>query len=804
MLGRVLKKLNDARLYAAGRKTGLVRVVTVLIAIIAIPIAFVILAPLFLIWSAPTLDLGKDLYAVNRPIAFTFLDADGHVAGRRGAIVGERLRLDQMPSYLPAAFIAMEDRSFYENDGIDVRGLVRAAWMNFRAGHVVAGGSTITQQTAKIVFLSPKRTFVRKYEELLDAAALQKSLGKKQILELYLNRIYLGSGAYGVDGAAHVYFGKSARDLTLPEAAMLATLTRAPSAFSPRRDLAAAQARADRVLHAMVETGAIRQADAQDASAHPAIISDRRLTDARNFFLDTAADEALRLVGSVPETRGGDLIVHTTLEPRLQEAARHALSHTLNSRGRRARASEGAVVVMKTDGTVSALIGGRDYDTSVFNRATQAKRQPGSAFKPFVYLAAVEKGISPWDVRDDGPVDIDGWTPTNYGGRSYGTVTLADALAHSINTVTAGLAQEVGIKSVIEAAHRCGITSPLADNASLALGTSVVTPLELTSAYATFASGGMRVEPYLVTAIEDSSHNLLYQRKPQPEQRVISQDVNRDLTAMLYGVVVSGTGRSAALYGRQAAGKTGTTQDYRDAWFVGFTPDYVTGVWVGNDNYSPMRNVTGGTLPAAIWRDVMTVAERNLPAKALDKSSEPPPEDSAATETASTDENTSNDEDGSPAVNGDEPPSQQQPAQTMKQEHRSFWNWLFGSSDNDSGSQTPKAQAENSDRTSPPTASMSPGVSVQNAPERRHVEAAPAPGPDAFAPAPPRRAEDVPPREPSETGPSDDPDQARPPSDDRHYNDDEAGPPPPRDPEDEPPVEDRRRETPPPPPGQNY
>ncbi len=310
-------------------------------------------------------------------------------------------------------------------------------------------------------------------------------------------------------------------------------MTRAPTAFSPRRDLDAAQTRANLVLRAMVETGAITQVQADDARANPAQMSDHSITDARNYFLDTAADEAARLVAGSGLMHSSDLIVHTTLEPRLQEAARHAVAKTLNTRGGKVHASEAAVVLMKPDGAVSALIGGRDYDESVFNRATQARRQPGSAFKPFVYLAAIENGISPWDVRDDGPVDIDGWTPTNFGGRSYGTVTLADALAHSINTITAGLAQEVGITTVVDAAHRCGITSQLDPNASLALGTSEVTPIELTTAYAAFASGGIRVWPYYVTEVDDPSKHVLYKRTPPPEERVIASHVDRDLTTML-------------------------------------------------------------------------------------------------------------------------------------------------------------------------------------------------------------------------------------------------------------------------------
>jgi penicillin-binding protein 1A len=724
-----LKKLQSQRLYTARPDARYIRIFVFFALFVAVPVALVWLLPSFLIWSAPRVDIDQDLYAANRPIAFTFLDANGHVAGHRGAIVGERLKLNEMPPYLPAAFIAMEDRSFYENQGIDIHGLLRAMWMNMRAGHVVAGGSTITQQTAKIVFLSPKRTFTRKYEELLDAAALEKSLTKKQILELYLNRIYLGAGAYGVDAAAHVYFGKSARDVTLPEAAMLATLTRAPSAFSPRRDLPAAQARTGLVLNAMVETGAITRSEAREARLRPAEITDRTFTDARNFFMDAAADEALKLIGSDGASRDADLVVHTTLQPKLEEAARHALSHTLNVHGRHARVSEGAVVMMKTDGAIAALIGGRDYDTSVFNRATQARRQPGSAFKPFVYLAALESGISPWDTRDDGPVDIDGWTPTNYGGRSYGTVTLAQAMAHSINTVTAKVAQEVGIGNVIKAARRCGITSPLAADASLALGTSVVTPIELTAAYATFATGGMRVSPYLVTEVEDSRHRVLYRRTAPPPARAIAPQANRDLTAMLYDVLVEGTGRGAALSGREAAGKTGTTQDYRDAWFVGFTPDYVTGVWVGNDNYSPMRNVTGGTLPAAIWKSAMTVAEDGLPAKKLDKSSPPPPEDVA-------DSDSDND---NAATNGDDDESAQ--GADSSGQH-SFWDWLFG-----------KGQASRPDAQSGPDASDQPPPDAQ----------ANTAGTTAQAEAQARRAEDAPEQRAVDTPPVGDDDEEAPP-----------------------------------------
>jgi penicillin-binding protein 1A len=591
-------------------------------AALAVPLALLYLLPQILGLFAPRLDPRLDLYAVNRPTAFTFLDAAGNDVGHRGAIVGERLKLEEMPAYLPAAFVAMEDRRFYSHNGIDPVGLTRALLRDLKAGHWVAGGSTISQQTAKIVYTQQERTVSRKLTELVDAAGLEESLSKKQILELYLNRLYLGSASYGVDGAARTYFGVSARNVTLAQAAMLATLTRAPSVFSPRRDLLAAQQRATWVLDAMVETGAITEAEAAEARAHPAIVIDRAGLDARNYFLDTAADEAKRLAG--PRAMG-DLIVHTTLEPKLQESVRLAALHAINKSGKRLRVGEAAVVMMHPDGAVAALIGGTDYASSVFNRATQARRQPGSAFKPFVYLAALEDGISPWDTREDVPVDINGYRPGNFGNNEYGTLTLADALAHSVNTITVNLAQEVGIPKVIAAAKRLGIASPLENNASLALGTSEVTPLELTAAYASFANGGFAVAPYFVTQVDGAGGTVTwYKREAPPPRRVIDAVVNRDMLAMLWNVVVFGTGANARLPGREAGGKTGTTQDSHDAWFVGFTTDYVAGVWVGNDDSSPTRGVTGGTLPAAIWKEAMLAAEKGLPAKGLDRS--PPQE----------------------------------------------------------------------------------------------------------------------------------------------------------------------------------
>jgi penicillin-binding protein 1A len=654
-------------------------------AVIAIPLGLLYLTPLVLGLFAPKLDPAIDLYAVNRPLAFTFLDADGNDVGHRGAVVGERLKLDEMPAYLPAAFIAMEDRRFYHHNGIDPLGLGRALILDLRARRWVAGGSTISQQTAKIVYTNQQRTMSRKLTELIDAAGLEKTLSKEQILQLYLNRIYLGSGAYGVDGAARVYFGTSARKLSLSQAAMLATLTRAPSVFSPRRDLLRAQQRASLVLDSMVDNGAITEADATAARAHPAAIIDRASVDARNYFLDTAADEATKMATVNGVAPSADLVVRTTLEPKVQEAARLAALRTITKYGKKTRTSEAAVVIMKLDGAVSAMIGGVDYRDSVFNRATQAHRQPGSAFKPFVYLAALEAGLSPWETRDDEAVDIGGYRPANFGGKSYGTLTLADALAHSVNTITVNLGQEIGMRNVVAAAKRLGIASPLEANASLALGTSEVTPIELTAAYAAFANGGYRVTPYLVTEV-DIANKVVYQRHASPPPHVIDEGINRDMTAMLYGVVVSGTGGYASLHGREAAGKTGTTQDSHDAWFVGFTTDYVAGAWVGNDDSSPTRGVTGGTLPAYIWRDSMLAAEQGKPYRPLDRSVQPPPE---AFDIASAGAVWDGRDDESLRRLPNLPPGEAQPPRRERHHRGGLLGWLFGDDDDDDNAPPP-------------------------------------------------------------------------------------------------------------------
>jgi penicillin-binding protein 1A len=577
------------------------------------------LTALAVIVIAPRIPNG-DLYTVNRPQALTFKDEKGAIIGVRGAIFGDRLKLTEMPGYLPAAFLAVEDRKFYSHHGFDPTSVFRAAMADLRALHIVQGGSTITQQVVKIVLLSPDRTFWRKLREIAGALVLERHLSKDEILQLYLNRLYLGSGTYGVDGAAHAYFGKSARKLTLAEAAMVAGLTSAPSIYSPRRDLGVAQSRAGQVLSAMVKTRVITEQEAAQARAHPAKVVNSGPHRGNGYFLDAAAHELWQVM---PAARG-DLIITTTIDPDLQEAARAQISSDLNRRAARiGHATQGALVAMTPDGAIRTLIGGRAYGEnrklgqSVFNRVTDAHRQPGSAFKPFVYLAALEQGLTPSTVRVDAPVAVRKWKPENYTGDHVGPVALHVAFARSINTVAVDLGQEVGLARVVSVAHRLGIGSRLRPVPSLALGTSEVSPLELTAAYATFSTLGYRVQPYMVTLVQSPNGAILYRRKPPQPARVMDEKHALMMNGMMQEVVQTGTGRAAAVPGHEVAGKTGTSANYRDAWFVGFAPQLITGVWVGNDDFSPMKKVTGGTLPAQIWGGFMRSALKNAPVAPL-------------------------------------------------------------------------------------------------------------------------------------------------------------------------------------------
>ncbi|MGD9617070.1 MAG: transglycosylase domain-containing protein [Alphaproteobacteria bacterium] len=562
-------------------------------------------------YFALTLPDTSQLASAERRPSVTVLAEDDSLIGSFGDLFGKPLSLREMSPYLPHAVLAAEDRRFYSHFGLDPIGILRAAVTNVRAGEVLQGGSTITQQLAKVLFLSPDRNISRKIREMLLALWLEHRFTKDQILEIYLNRVYLGAGTYGVDAAADRYFGKSAAKLTLFESAVIAGLIRAPSRLNPARDPEAAAGRALQVLDNMVEAGFITRAQADAAEKHGfAVVPSSR--PGPRYFADWITEQLRELAGAGRR----DLIVRTTLDPRLQAIAENAVTDILARHGARYRVGQGALVAIATDGAVLAMVGGRDYGRSQFNRATQAQRQPGSAFKPFVYLAGLEAGLRPQDRVVDAPIRIGNWQPHNYSNRYQGEMTLATAVAQSVNTVAAQVAQRAGIGRVIATANRLGIASDLARDASLALGTNEVNLLELVSGYAPFANGGYGSLAYGITDIWDTNGNILYHRAGTGAGRVIAPELVGAMNRMLAGVMTHGTGRNAAL-GRPAAGKTGTTQEYRDAWFIGYTAELVAGVWLGNDDNTPMNKVTGGTLPAVAWRNFMLEATRGTPARPL-------------------------------------------------------------------------------------------------------------------------------------------------------------------------------------------
>jgi penicillin-binding protein 1A len=571
-------------------------------------------------WFALTLPPTTDLNTAERRPSVTVVGADGGLIATYGDLFGDALRLSDLPAYLPQAVIATEDRRFYHHYGLDPIGLARAVYVNLRAGRVVQGGSTITQQLAKNLFLAPEKTLKRKIQEALLALWLEHKFSKEQLLEIYLNRVYLGAGTYGIDAAAHRYFDKSARQVSLYEAAAIAGLLKAPTRFSPARDREQAEKRTAQVLALMVESGYLTAAQAEAAEKQKAQLAVAgRARPGNRYFADWIYEQT----GSFVSADGRDLVVTTTLDGKLQAAAEQAIAATLDKDGETAAVEQGALIALLPDGAVRAMVGGRDYGDSQFNRATQALRQPGSAFKPFVYLAALEQGMTPEDRFVDGPIRIGNWQPHNYENRYRGEVTAAEALAESINTVAAQVLQRAGVDNVINAAHRLGITSDLTRDASLALGTSEVTLLDLTTAYCAFASGGRGALPYGILEIRDKSGTVLYKRAGDGGGRIIAPELVTAMNAMLTGVIARGTGRAAAL-DRPAAGKTGTTQDFHDAWFVGYTADLVTGVWLGNDDNSAMNKVTGGSLPARTWRAFMMVAVKGVPVRALPAPAAPP------------------------------------------------------------------------------------------------------------------------------------------------------------------------------------
>jgi 1A family penicillin-binding protein len=571
----------------------------------SLALAAVLLVGLIL-YSVATLPIAGGLQVEPTQSAVTIESAKGEAFATRGVFKGDKLTAQDLPPHLAQAIIAIEDRRFYQHWGVDIRGIVRAGWRNSQAGGTREGGSTITQQLARLVFLSPERTFRRKTQEALLAIWLEGQLTKEEILLRYLNTAYFGAGAYGVDAAAKRYFGKKASELTLAESAMLAGLVRAPSQLAPTRNFGGAKERQETVLQAMVDTQAISAAEAETARAQKVNLRTPPETPpGTNYFVDMVAGDLRRTLGS----SSGDLTLRTTLNLELQRLAEGVIERRLEQEGAKKKVSQAALVALGKDGAVLALVGGRDYEASQFNRAVQAKRQAGSLFKLFVYLTALQRGYTPQSVVVDRPTQIGEWEPQNYSGGFRGSMTLRNAFAHSVNTIAVQLSDEVGIPAVIDTAKRMGVQSPLPAVPSLALGAAEVTLMDMTRAFGSVAAGLQSIEPYSIRSIAGSSQQALY-TKPNAGTEVSGQlGASRTMMLeLLQAVVNEGTGKAARIPNVPVGGKTGTTQEYRDAWFIGFTPELIVGVWAGNDDNTPTNRVTGGDLPANIWHDFVARA----------------------------------------------------------------------------------------------------------------------------------------------------------------------------------------------------
>lgn len=578
----------------------------------------------FVTWGMPSTD---DLWEARNGQSITFLDRNGHVILREGAQNAPPVDLASLPPYVGQAFVAIEDRRFYQHWGVDLGGMMRAGAENIRAGRVVQGGSTITQQLAKNLFLTNERSWRRKAQEVALAIWLETRFTKQEILALYLSRVYFGAGAYGIEAAAERYFDRPARELTLLQSATLAGLVKAPSRMNPaRQDIAGARERAEVVLNEMVSMGYISDAERRAALQEELVVSRRNPAGVLSYYRDWVDPLLNQVIGQQRD----DFIVETTLDITAQRAAAEAVDSVLDEQGEARRAGQAALVAMDDQGGIRALVGGRDYEQSQFNRATQARRQPGSSFKYFIYMTAMDHGLTPWSVRDDAPITIHiegqpDWSPANYTHEYHGPTELASAFAQSYNMVAIRVANEIGGDNVIETARRLGVRSPLHNYHSLALGAQELTLLELTQAYGAMASEGYRVEPHGVARIRRAnSDETMWTWRPQSHDRVIEPRTLRYMNYMMNRVVTSGTGTRARIPGWNIGGKTGTGNDYRDAWFIGFTPGFVAGVWVGNDNFTETARVTGGSLPADIWARFMTVALRSVPSRDLQM---PLPED---------------------------------------------------------------------------------------------------------------------------------------------------------------------------------
>ena len=549
--------------------------------------------------------------------AVTFLDRYGNEIGQRGVIQRDSVPVDEMPDHLVKAVLATEDRRFFEHFGIDFLGLVRAMTENVRANTIVQGGSTITQQLAKNLFLTNERTVERKVKEAFLALWLEANLTKKEILQLYLDRVYLGGGTFGIAAAADFYFDKPVKELTLAEAAMIAGLFKAPARYAPHINLPAARARANEVLTNLVQADFMTEGQVLPARLNPASAVDRGSHESPDYYLDWAFEEVKRLV---PEGATHSLVARTAFDPDLQRAVEESLEYHLRQFGKDYDVSQGAVVVMDTDGAVRALVGGRDYGQSQFNRATQAERQPGSSFKPYVYAAAMEAGFAPDSVISDAPISWGGWSPRNYTRRYAGRVDLASALIYSYNTVPVRLARDhLGIDRIVAMTEAMGVETKLNAHKTMVLGTSGMTVMDQATGYGVFANGGLAGTRHGILRLTTHSGEVVFdhERDAPPPRRVLSRKAVAAMNSILVQVPERGTGRRAALPGVRSAGKTGTTQSYRDAWYVGYTGNYVAAVWLGNDDYHPTRRMTGGSLPAMVWQRFMAYAHQNIELKPI-------------------------------------------------------------------------------------------------------------------------------------------------------------------------------------------
>ena len=570
---------------------------------------FVLFSSIAVIWSLLNLPETESIQISRQP-SITFLDKQGRIIASYGDIYGQSIRYEQLPKNLIDAVIVTEDKRFFYHPGVDIKGIVRAAYVNLKAGKILQGGSTITQQLAKNLFLTPERSFTRKFHELILSIWLEMRFSKEQILSIYLNRVYLGSGTYGVQAASEKYFNKKVEELSLYECALIASLLKAPSKYNPIANEDLSKIRTTKVLNNMAKSGLITLENIMETRKTNQLF--KKFTSSpksTRYFVDWLLPRVKSYLGEIKE----DLIVRTTLDVKLQKMAEDSLN--LISKEYKS-ADQSAIVSLNLNGGVLAMIGGRDYGDSQFNRVTQAQRQPGSAFKLFVYLAGLDQGFSPEDLMIDSEVNINGWSPKNYKKQYVGEVSLNEAFSKSINTIAVKLSEQVGREKVIHMARLLGVASPLMNSPSVALGASEVNLLELTAAYSILANNGKGIFVHGIRSIENTSGEVLFMRKGQGPGQILDQDISSTMVSMMESTIKKGTGKNARL-NRPAAGKTGTSQSLRDAWFVGFTSDIVTGVWFGNDNDSPMKKITGGTAPANLWKDFMMKAHFGIPARSL-------------------------------------------------------------------------------------------------------------------------------------------------------------------------------------------